>query len=620
MAQLVIPTFGGGVVLAGSTDAKKTDELAACDAFDLGDRGQITAASDLSGTETGLTANYGAAGSNGDWPLLVVGASGGTLKANAFTATLVSYLFPYDFEGTPAVPTSGLIVTSAGFPYVASASTLSNPVFINLGARSNNAPNVAAGLYVWTGNYPPPAGSEQPVVVSRFDALGTGNVATSSASFAGGTNGKQLYFRGIAAYNNHLFGYGFDNADTNKEGRNRLMFSNTGNPYKWGNDNLGAAGDRAFTDSDAITIGAAGDRITCAYAWSGKLWIATDRELHWLAGYGRESFITDGSNVQARENVIGPNAMREGPDGLLYGVGSRGLWAFDGGTPELVGRALVNFAGKSPGWWDLIWTDSTRAAGYPGTTNQDLVWMVSVRERQQVWVVIPYCNATLGYGVGADTVVIKYHTQTGGFTRQVFASQTLTAGMVIPRSASASESAVIVGHGLVRQYGARTTLASVPVLPTTLPSATFGPYAPYGPHGTGVHRVVYTTLAWEAASSLPLVFTVTPSVDDQTLSAIKVSIQSTTPATPADGDYWLDTSGTDTGTVADYAWKTYSASRTSWVTLPHGGQKGTRATLRLAHTATRGARVSYAFTTTTATGRFQIESLGLQPAAGREGA
>jgi hypothetical protein len=139
------------------------------------------------------------------------------------------------------------------------------------------------------------------------------------------------------------------------------------------------------------------------------------------------------------------------------------------------------------------------------------------------------------------------------------------------------------------------------------------------------------TLGWESAASLPLVFTMTPSVDEQAGQAIRVSIQPTAPSSPADGDYWLDTAGTDpnlgTGTAstliaaaADYVWKTYSSSRTAWTVLPHGGQQGTRATLRLAFRALRGTRVSFAYATTSAAGRFQIESLGLEPSAGRESA
>lgn len=634
MAQLVIPSFGGGVVLQGSPDAKATDELGACASFDIGERGQLVASSTpetfatMAGGDHVMALAPALLPGGGD-ALIVTGPVAEVGRASP-TAIVTTYSEPV---GSTNVPANGFIVTVASVPYDAAAGTgtPSNPVLVNIGRRESIAPGIpftCDGLWVFGNGGAGPA--VQLMSASQFDVLGTGPY---SEGFTGGTKGKFPVFAGIAAYNNHIFGY--NGGTTAGISTNRLMFSNTGKPLKWGNDNQGTAGDRDYTDSDGINIGAAGDNIRCCYSWGGKLWIATDKELHWLAGYGRESFITDGTNVQARENALGPHAMIEGPDGLLYGLGSNGLWVFDGTQMDVVGRKLVDFAGKSTGWWDLIWTDTTHTATYPGVTNQDMAWMLADRVNKQVWVVIPCCNATTGTGFGTDTVIIKYHTLTGGFTRHVLASTEYTAGCALTRSAKGPDAILLagkVGGGtVVHRYGFKADASVSPTIASPLPSATFGPYAPFGPHGTGVHRVCYVTLAWEAATSLPLVFTMTPTVDGQAASAVKVSMQATPPAAPADGDYWLDTSGTDanlgTGTAGafasaavDYVWKTYSTSRLAWMILPRGGQKGFRATLRLAYTPMRGTRVQFDYATTSAAGRFQIESLGLEPSAAREAA
>jgi hypothetical protein len=47
-STLHVPAFSGGVVRLGSTDAQQVTELAACEKFDIGDRGQLVLASDLS--------------------------------------------------------------------------------------------------------------------------------------------------------------------------------------------------------------------------------------------------------------------------------------------------------------------------------------------------------------------------------------------------------------------------------------------------------------------------------------------------------------------------------------------------------------------------------------------
>jgi hypothetical protein len=422
------------------------------------------------------------------------------------------------------------------------------------------------------------------------------------------------------------------------------MFSNLGNPFKFGNDNQAASGDRFFTDSDAIVIGEVGEEIRAALAWRGKLWIATNRELHYLAGYGRESFQTDGVvGVHRTEHACGPHGLCEGPDGLLYGLSASGLWAFDGsGAPERLYRKLRDFAGRSPGWFDCLWTDTTRAAGYPGQTNLDLAWLVSVPEAQQVWCVIPYCDSVAGYGFGSDTVVIKYHVLTGGFTKQTFPGVALVHGAYVRQTPTARGGLYVLetngsgsGRATVRRYAAKATQATAPAVPATTPAATIRtiPYAPFGPDGAGICRKVLLTLAWESAASLPLHLVLGATVDDESVASCRLSIAPVSPESlalvNAEGDLWLDTSGTDAaigvGTAgaaiaagADYVLKRYRLG--AWTKVyGAGGQKGARATVPVAFPPRRGTRVqvSVALDTTTATpaaGRFQLEGLGLAPA------
>lgn len=461
-----------------------------------------------------------------------------------------------------------------------------------------------------------------------FDYLGTGTGQYNEAT--AGTKSKQFFPRGIVPFNNHIFFWGFDNKDATKgDGPNRLMFSNLGNPFKVGND-PGGGGDRDFLDTDAINIGGSGEIIRAGYPWAGKLWIATNKELHYLAGFGRESFLTNGSvGIRKSRNVCGPNCLIEGPDGLLYGVSTEGLWAFDGEQVDPIYRKLVSFSSKSTNWWDLIWRDSARATAYPGQTNQDLVWMLADPETMQVWVVIPHCSAANGYGFGTDTVIIKYHVQTEGFTRQVLTNQTITAGMLMRRELG-SPTKRFVG----RSAGAGTNLAAYaskadatvsPIMPANLPDVVFGEYAPFGVNDSGITRRVWLSLSWETVASLPIVFSITPTIDGESLATNKLSIQVAAPGAPADGDLWLDTSGTDTNlgnatagaivpAAADYLLKRWISSWNKWWIVPTGGgELLTRVTVPIAFRAIKGMRLKLRIQCTSATGRYQIEGVGLEP-------
>lgn len=640
-AVLTVPVFGGGVVLEGSSDAQRTDELRACDSYDIGPRGQLVVTSDVSNYLSALTSGGGSALTpvyglaviaHPQSPRVVcVGASGG----NVYVSFIEVNGGAIGGASQGAVPTDGVLVTFASFPIVKDAKQR-RLVLIAIAPRLHINPKSGLGLFAML--YDPAGPSYATSAMTAYDALGTG----TSGEFAGGTTAVQLYPRGVVAYNNHAWLWGFDNHDSSLgDGANRMMFSNLGNPLKYGNDpdaqaiaeGITAESNRAFEDSDAITIGGAGEAIRAAYAWRGKLWVGTNRELHYIEGYGRDSFLTNGAlKIAQSRNVIGPRAMIEGPDGLLYGVSDEGLWAFNGGAVDPVGDKLRDFHSHSLHWWDLIWTDTSRAAGFPGKSNADLVWMYADTEAKQVWVGIPYCNAGAGSGFGSDTVVLKYHVATGGFTRQAFtgklffgADQIKRDGLTITQRFIASDTAG--GATNVRNYAAKATLTTSPVLPTALPAVTFGEYAPFGPTGIGVLRKRYLTIAWEtsAGGGFPIIFELTPTIDGEAYGTVKLTIGGTQPVAPANGDVWVDMTGADTnlgngGTSsiipshgADYLIRTYVTTWAKWVQAGGGGQ-GKRITIPLAFVAARGTRLTVACNATAVPQRFQIEGFSELPA------
>lgn len=258
--------------------------------------------------------------------------------------------------------------------------------------------------------------------------------------------------------------------------------------------------------------------------------------------------------------------------------------------------------------------------------------MLSDPELGQVLIGIPYCDAAAGYGYGTDTVVLKYHVNTGGYTRQVFTGKILLTAAMFRREHTAIAQQFVGGESLgtnVSRHRYKATAAASPALPSPLPDITFGEYAPFGPDGVGVLRKRYLTLAWKSGA-LPLVFSLTPTVDGQAFATVKLSLQATAPVGPTNGDYWLDTSGTDTnignGTAgaivpanaADFIFKEWVATWNKWVAVAGGGQQGTRVSLPIAFTAVRGTRFKVRCQCTAAAARFQIEGFGEKPAIVRE--
>lgn len=661
---LRINAFGGGVVLAGSADQRLVSEVAQADALDLGVRGALTAASTPS-----MYANILDSLGNVVTPIMgcvpvtgatfakvaVIGIGAGDGGGDNYVYGMIErdagsappYTYAYvagsDF-GSPTVAMllSGVSVTSAIFSgifdvrFLPAATSQVSIQLVNLGSREGRSPRNGPGLFVWVTDT---AGTTQVLYpISQFDALGTGPSGEYAVdSGLVGTNSQQLYFRGVIGYNNHVFGWGFDAEDTVLgDGPCRVMFCNLGNPLKWGNDNVAAEGtNRLFTDSDAIVLGSAGELVRAGLVYGGRCYFGTNRGLHFVAGYGRDSFITDGSTpVMKAYNCIGPYALIEGPDRLMYGVSDQGLWSFDGGgLPVPLFEKLVDENGFSNGYWDLLWTDATASPGWPGRTNKDLTWLAVDWERQQVLVGIPFCNATTGYGQGTDTVVLKYHPRTGGFTRQVYEGVIYNAAGYFREEGNQPATRFFltgdVGETNVQRYAYRATADTSPALPDPLPTFSAGPYALFSPDGAGVVPRAYLTLSWYEAAALPLVFTILVTVDGVTVSNYTLTIGPTAPASPVQGDVWVDTSGTNTSIgnastglniPADGGNIAFIRNSSAWAHLAGLGATNTRQTIPLPLTRKSGARITVTATCTAAAGRFSVEGLGWEPGAGSEAA
>ncbi len=668
-APLRIGAFGGGVVIEGTADQRRIDELSLADGVDLGNRGGITATTgptdyvQLNDSATPAAAVSKLLGLVGvvltegpklvavsqGWGVPVGSAAGDTYLLTELdragssspltpTAPFVGSISVFSGSGARVTPVAeGVQVTGATFaglfPFrrYGGGATADFPLYLlNLGAREGSAPRTAPGLYlVGMGD---PSNIFSPVPVGQVLALGTGTFAPGITG--PGSEGQQLYFRGIVAYNNHVFGWGFDAADaTSGQGPNRVMFCNLGDPTKWGNDNQAEEGtDRAFTDSDAVTLGDAGDIIRAALVWNGRLWFGTNKGLHFISGYGRESFLTNGSTpVMKAQNVLGPGCLLEGPDRMMYGVGDQGLWKFSGGGDTVtIFDKLRDQNGFSTGYWDLLWTDDAEPLGaYPGRTNTDLVWMVADWEMQQVIVGIPWCDAAAGYGPGEDTVLLKYHVRTGGFTRQVLEGVQYSAAAWLRREASAPEVKILgtatSGETTLQNYGYKATAGDSAVMPDPLPALSFGPYAVFGPEGHGVIPRAYLTLSWVDASALPLVFECVVTVDNVTVTAFTLTVGATEPVGASEGDVWLDTSqsSTDlgngtaaTGIAAAGGYLVYVRNDAAWRQVPGQGATGTRATIPIPLKRRMGTRVGVVLECTAASGRFTVEGLGFGHAEG----
>lgn len=671
---LHVNSFGGGAVIQGSADTRRIDEVLAADSVDIGPRGALIATSDLTDY---VTLNDGSAvpvpwsriyallaSMPGYSQALVLAVGEGVARdfpgnpygpcylintiqrvgqASPLGAPLVVEPAVVIGQPPPVPHPAGAVVTGLSWPgawLIPGAVGMNqqvNVAFFCVGAREGFAPKSAApfGLYVMVQNVGLSTVTIQ--AIGAFNALGTGPLGDGTlhgAALDTGASSQQLYARGCIAFNNFLFLWGFDSADvTNGDGPARVMFSNLGLPLKFGNDNLVTppVGNRLFTDSDAIGLGDAGEIIRGAVRALGKLFFGTNRGLHFIQGYGRDTFVTNGSiPVMKAFNIGGPGAIIEGPDRLVYGVGDQGLWRYDGySVPEALFLKNWDFTGHSAGYWELLWTNPlANANSYPGRTNRDLVWMTVDYDKQQVIVGIPFCNATSGSGTGSDTVLIKFHVQTGGFTRQVMPGVALTCAAYLRQE---GQQPIVRWMGelppgvTVRQYAYQPASAASPIMPSRLPLLTFGPYAPFGPDGEGVTRRVFCTASWEAAASLPLVFQVTSTADQAPNDSYLLTIGANAPTNPATGDCWLDTSNSDPSLGNLRAGASFPASGgylfkvwelNTWQVIQGMNATGTRATMPLPMKRRPATRVTLGLTCVQAAGRFQIEGLGFEPGGG----
>ena len=680
MPLVRVPNFGSGVILSGAPDTRPATAIILADGYEMAPRGSLVAASDVSGFRElydmaavpapwsriffiGSYADDDAFGvGQGMWydsistetPAYFLGRfvryddgiTPVTIAGGPFTADGASGVL----LGTNIVPLGcGVIVTTAlipgTFPLISAApQTPPYPEYgvllVNVGAREGFAPRLAPGLYAVLTSQTGASGAVTlgiPYPIVKFSALGLGYLNPEGLN-PYPTQSEQLYPRGIIAYNNHVFAWGFDASNTDTgDGPARVMFSNLGLPTTWGNDNQGSVGTaRDFTDSDAIVLGGAGEVVRGAIVWGGKLWFFTNQQGHYIAGYGRDSFITDGATPVVRsQNIVGPMALIEGPDRQLYGVGDEGLWrTSDGNNYEQLADRLRDFAGNANGYWDLIWQDPTQSAfSFPGRTNQDLVWMAVDHGREEVIVGIPFCNAGNGFGSGTDTVLIKWNTRTSGFTRQVFEDTYLTAPGYL-RSEGQYAATQFLGLTLTNGSDTRDTIqiygeGTTPALPDPLPTATFGTYAPFGPDGQGTVRQILLVLAWESLVTPPSTshtFAVGILVDGVTVDGFSLYLTGTEPGGAAIGDYWVDLSLDDTNIGNDTASGSVPAhpgfllkvkmASGDWMTRPGLGGTNTRLTIPLPMKRLTGTRYDVTVDCVSANARFSVEGLAFETSGG----
>jgi hypothetical protein len=330
------------------------------------------------------------------------------------------------------------------------------------------------------------------------------------------------------------------------------MFSNLGNPLKWGNDNIALSARIALLghrrDSRrrlgrshhraALRAGQTLDRHQPRTALASGL---RPRLVH----HRRHDVGRQLAGRHRPERARG----RPGQESLRLLV-ARALGLVDGELVEHIYRKLVDpnetlarLLGS-----DLVRRDA-RGGTYPGRTNADLVWLLSVPSLNQLWVVIPFCNAAAGAGFGSGHRHHQVPHATGGFTRQVFLNKSFTSWRRRQAERGQPDTILFVNSPAVPTRTRSTAIASARRRrsPAAAPmSIVAGEYSPFGPDGSGVCREAFLTLSWENVAALPVVVTLTPFVDQQQLENVVLSIQAAAPGRSGDGDLWLDTSNTDT--------------------------------------------------------------------------
>ena len=247
---LHVAAFGGGVVLEGAADTRKIDEVLQADAIDIGPRGALIATSDVTPY---VVLNDGAS-VPAAWSKLyglfsmmpgtafvqMVAIGEGQARVDAFSPYGPAYIVrTFDREGD-ASPVTG---TAADFNLLSTAATLSAPTvplangaqvtyvawpgvfklptagvglwnlsFLCLGAREGVSPEAVSAFGLWAVGQVVGSLGTFVFPISQFNALGTGTLGDGVTPTDIGTHAQQLFFRGIVAWNDFLFGWGFDSS------------------------------------------------------------------------------------------------------------------------------------------------------------------------------------------------------------------------------------------------------------------------------------------------------------------------------------------------------------------------------------------------------------------------
>ncbi len=275
---LHVNSFGGGAVVEGAAGTRRIDEVLVADSVDIGPRGALVCTSDVSDyvlLKDGAAApapwtrifglisampgfsqakviavGQGTVRNFPGWPYGPTYILRDVARENETTPLGVPIQFEFAPIAThaPEPPSAeGACITGLSWPgaWWIPVGQQVNIAFINIGAREGYAPRSNALFGLWVLLLATGGGPIGLRPIKSFNALGTGPLGDGvllppipPGTYDTGNKSQQLYFRGVIAYNNFLFGWGFDSADTVAgDGPTRVMFCNLGRPLKWGNDN-----------------------------------------------------------------------------------------------------------------------------------------------------------------------------------------------------------------------------------------------------------------------------------------------------------------------------------------------------------------------------------------------
>lgn len=182
MSPLHVGVFRG-IVLEGSSDAERSDELLVCDQYELGPRGQLVVASDLTAWGSVSTASgsfvtrlYALEPSvSPSNPRVVYCGDGGpgVVVIGAFDPLLAGVVWEQHYDTpAPVDGTFGWQSTIVTMPYVAKDGEQKRIALVAVGARSYQLPVSSPGLFVLEISE---VGAVSMHPIYHYDALGTGS-------------------------------------------------------------------------------------------------------------------------------------------------------------------------------------------------------------------------------------------------------------------------------------------------------------------------------------------------------------------------------------------------------------------------------------------------------------